>query len=72
MLQKNDEFELKITGCTAEGSGVGRKDGETVFVENAAPGDVVLAHVIKAKKTYAVAKTVRVLTPSPDRVTPAC
>ncbi len=72
MLQKNDEFELTVTGFTAEGSGVGRKDGETVFVENAAAGDVVLAHVIKAKKTYAVAKTVRVLTPSPDRVTPAC
>ena len=50
MINKNDEFELEITGCTSDGGGVGKKDGMAVFVENTAVGDVVLCHIIKAKK----------------------
>ena len=72
MMNKNDEFELNITGYTSEGGGVGKKDGMAVFVENAAVGDVIKCHVIKAKKTYAVGKAVKVLKPSPERITPEC
>ena len=34
MLKKNDEFNLKITGYTSEGGGVGKYDGQAVFVES--------------------------------------
>lgn len=71
-MKKNDEFELIITGMTAEGNGVGHKDGMAVFVSNTAVGDTVLAHVIKVKKSYAVAKTVNIINPSPDRVDVDC
>ena len=71
-MKKNDEFELEITGMTAEGSGVGHKDGMAVFVANTAVGDTVLAHAIKVKKTYAIAKAMQILTPSADRVEVDC
>lgn len=71
-MKKNDEFQLEITGITAEGSGVGRKDGMAVFVANTAIGDTVLAHAIKVKKNYAVAKAMEIITPSPDRIEPDC
>ncbi len=71
-MKKNDEFQLEITGMTAEGSGVGRKDGMAVFVSNTAVGDTVLAHAIKVKKNYAVAKAMEIISPSPDRIQPDC
>ena len=45
-LKKNDRIPLKITGVTAEGSGVGHDNGLAVFVANAALGDTVTAHII--------------------------
>ena len=71
-MKKNDEFQLEITGMTAEGNGVGRKDGMAVFVSNTAVGDTVLAHAIKVKKNYVVAKAMEIITPSPDRIEPDC
>ena len=49
-MKKNDEFELEISGMTAEGSGVGHVDGMAVFAANTAVGDKILAHAIKVKK----------------------
>lgn len=72
MLKKNDEIELKISSVTSEGSGVGRHEGMAVFVPFTAEGDTVLAHIIKVKKNYAVAKAVKILTPSAARIEPDC
>ena len=71
-MKKNDEFELEITGMTAEGNGVGHKDTMAVFVSNTAVGDTVLAHAIKVKKNYAIAKAMNIISPSPDRTEPDC
>lgn len=71
-MKKNDEFELEITGMTAEGSGVGHIDGMAVFAANTAVGDKILAHAIKVKKNYAVAKAMEILSPSPDRIEADC
>lgn len=71
-LKKNDRIPLAITGVTAEGSGVGHYEGLAVFVANAAMGDKVIAHIIKVKKNYAVARIHQIVTPSPDRVKPDC
>ena len=72
ILKKNDEIPLTITALTALGSGVGHHAGLTVFVENTAIGDEVLAHIIKVKATYAVGIIKKILTPSPDRIEPDC
>lgn len=72
MVNKNDEFKLKITGYTAEGGGVGKFDGQAIFVENTASGDEILCHIIKAKKTYAVGKALKILKPAKCRIEPEC
>lgn len=71
-LKKNDEIALSITDMTADGSGIGKYDGIAVFVANTAIGDEIKAHIIKSKKSYAIAKTVEIIKPSPDRIQPDC
>lgn len=72
MVNKNDEFNLKITGYTSEGGGVGKFDGQAIFVENTAIGDEILCHIIKAKNTYAVGKAMKIIKSSKSRIEPEC
>ncbi len=72
MVNKNDEFKLNITGYTSEGGGVGKYDGQAIFVENVAIGDEILCHIIKAKKSYAIGKALKILKPSKNRINPEC
>ena len=73
MLNKNQEIRLSITSLSVEGAGIGKTDdGITIFVSDALPGDEVLAHIIKVKKTYAIAITKELITPSPFRVEALC
>ncbi|NPD32151.1 23S rRNA (uracil(1939)-C(5))-methyltransferase RlmD [Eggerthellaceae bacterium zg-997] len=44
--------------------------GKTVFVPQGAPGDVVVVEVVDDRASYARARLVKVVEPSPDRVTP--
>ncbi len=71
-LKKNDDIRLSVTAFSALGTGIGRHNGFTVFVDGAVPGDVIDAHVIKVKPTYAVGIVKRIVTPSPDRIDPDC
>ena len=61
MMTKNQEFELRITDMSAEGSGIGHHDGEAVFVPHTAVGDLILCHIVKTKKTYAFGKALDIL-----------
>ena len=72
MLKKNDRIKLAITDMTVRGEGVGRYDGLAFFVKDAVIGDEVLAVVTNVKKGCGYAKTIEVLSPSKDRVKPAC
>ncbi|MDE5995156.1 MAG: 23S rRNA (uracil(1939)-C(5))-methyltransferase RlmD [Oscillospiraceae bacterium] len=71
-LSKNQEIKLHIDSVSSEGSGVGRFDGQAVFVSGAAVGDELLVHIIKAKKTYAVGIIKEILVPSKDRISVDC
>lgn len=71
-MKKNDDIELAITSMTGEGVGIGRYDGMAVFVPQTAVGDTVLTHIIKVKKSYAVAKPIKVIAPSKDRIEVDC
>ena len=51
LLNKNDDIELHIDSVSLTGSGVGRYNGLAVFVPATAPGDIIEAHIIKAKKS---------------------
>lgn len=71
-LKKNDEIRLKIDSVSSLGSGVGHYGEMAVFVSNTAAGDDIIAHIIKVKKTYAVAKIKKLLSPSKDRAPQSC
>ncbi len=64
------ELELSVDTLAFGGAGVARLDGYVVFVQGAVPGDRVKAVVRKAKRGYAEAQTLEVLTPGPDRIEP--
>jgi 23S rRNA (uracil1939-C5)-methyltransferase len=72
MLNKNDEIVLEVQNAAFEGKSVARHEGLVVFVENAVPGDLVLARLLKIKKSYAEAQTIRIERPSKLRVEPRC
>jgi 23S rRNA (uracil1939-C5)-methyltransferase len=71
-LHRGDELRLEITDAAFEGKSVARHEGLVVFVEHAVPGDVVIAKLLKIKKSFAEAKVVRVERPSPLRREPRC
>lgn len=72
MLKKNDEFEILITDMGNEGEGIGHYDGMAFFIKGAVIGDRILAGATKLKKSYGYARVVKVLEPSPWRVTAPC
>src|SRR5580700_8822264 len=70
--QRGDELELTIDSLAFGGEGVARlgDGGYVVFVAGAIPGDRVRAVVHKRKRSYAHARTLEVLEPSPERIAP--
>ena len=69
---KGQIFEIEITDMTDEGAGIGKVDGFPLFVKDTVIGDRAKVMVIKDKKTYAYARLLEVVVPSPMRVMPAC
>lgn len=69
---KNECYELDITAIGAEGEGIGRINGYTLFVDGAIPGDVVEIKIIKVKKNYGVGRLMTIRKASKDRVEPIC
>jgi 23S rRNA (uracil1939-C5)-methyltransferase len=77
--QRGDELELSIDSLAFGGEGVARlgdtpfgaqAGGYVVFVAGAVPGDRVRAVVYKRKRSYAHARAVEILEPSPERIAP--
>lgn len=72
-MKKNEIYEIKITGMTDDGSGVGRcEQGIAVFVPYTIIGETVRVNIIKVMKSYAVGKLIEVVKPSRERVRPEC
>lgn len=71
-LQKNQKIELEITGTSAEGFGVGRFEGQCVFVPGGAQGDLLSVHVMKTAKKYAYGKIDHIIKASPYRQETDC
>ena len=63
---------LLITDVAAEGNALGRDGEMVVFVPFAAPGDVVDVQIEKKRKSYAVGRLARLVTPGDVRVAPRC
>ena len=63
---------LEIIDAGGEGKAVGKKDGLTVFIPFAVPGDVVDVEIYKKKKGYAEGRILNIIKKSPHRVDPQC
>jgi len=72
LINKNDEFLLKIEDMGVNGEGIGHMDGLAFFVKDAIIGDVVRVKVMKMQKNYGFAKLIEVVEPSGDRVPLRC
>ncbi len=72
MMQKNDVYEVEITGMTDEGDGVGRVDNMAVFIPYTMVGETVRVLIVKVLKNYAFGKLMEVLKPSLHRVKAEC
>ena len=66
------ELVVTIDDLDPFGQGVARYQGKTLFVSGALPGEKVQVRVLEDKRQYSRGKATRILTGSPQRVTPAC
>ena len=71
-MKKNDLVEVTIESMGSAGAGIGKIDGYPLFVKDTFPGDRARVSLTKVKKTYAFARLVELLEPSPDREEPRC
>lgn len=71
-LRPGQEITLDVDRVALEGRGVGRVEDLVVFVDKALPGELVRARVGRVKPNYVQARTLKVLRPSPDRITGRC
>jgi 23S rRNA (uracil1939-C5)-methyltransferase len=62
------EIEKPIYG----GAFLARIEGKTVFVPLALPGERARVRIVQEKRGYATAETEEIVTPSPERIAPAC
>jgi 23S rRNA (uracil1939-C5)-methyltransferase len=70
---RRDPAEIELHGLTHGGEAVGRlPDGKACFVPYAIPGERVRVQVVEERKSWARARLLEVLEPSPDRVDPPC
>ena len=67
-----EQYVVTVTGMTAEGAGVARIDGQAVFIPGVIPGEVCRIRITHIGKTCAYAALVKVVEPSPHRITPDC
>lgn len=66
-MKKNQIVDLEITDLSYEAMGVAHLDGLTVFVNNALPGELVAAKILKVKHHFAFAKIEEIKKESPYR-----
>ena len=71
-VKKNQVLELEIESLSSDGSGVGRWDGQAIFVPMTAPGDRVRVRVVRPLKQYAFGIVEEILSPSPARIPVDC
>ena len=72
MINKNDIFDVKIVDQGNTGEGIGKKEGYTLFVDFALPGEVIETKVLKANKNYGFGKIMKIKQVSEDRIEAPC
>jgi 23S rRNA (uracil1939-C5)-methyltransferase len=71
-MQQGSLVEMEITDLNHTGEGVGRYDGQVIFVPDTVIGDRILARILYLKRHYGGAKLEKLLQASPHRIRPRC
>ena len=71
-VKKNDELIVDIIDYGANGEGIAKINGYTIFVLGALKGEKCKIHILKVLKTYAFAKVIQIIEKSSKRVEPDC
>ena len=71
-FRKNTTVKTMIEDMSAEGEGIGKVDGFTLFIKDALIGEEVEAKITKVKKNYGFARMERIIKESSYRVEPRC
>ena len=71
-VKKNDELIVDIIDYGANGEGIAKINGYTIFVMGALKGEKCKIHILKALKTHAFAKVIQIIEKSSKRVEPDC
>lgn len=69
---RGEQLEVEIDSLAFGGRGLARADGLVVFVSGALPGDRVRVEITKAKKRFAEARAVELLSSGPERIADRC
>jgi len=72
MLKKNNIIRLVIEDVTNLGFGIGRHEGQVVFVSDCITGDVIDSRIIKVNKSYAVGRVEKLIKKSELRCDTRC
>jgi len=65
-------MRIEIQKIVYPGRRLGLAEGKVVFTDRGLPGEAVEVEVFKDRRSYAEARTVRIVEPSPSRVEPRC
>ena len=71
-VKKNDELIVDIIDYGANGEGIAKINGYTIFVMGALKGEKCKIHILKVLKTHAFAKVIQIIEKSSKRVEPDC
>jgi len=71
-MQIHDILTLPVIDMNSEGRGICKQDGMVIFVNHAVAGDRIRLQIRAVQKNFAEADCLEILTPSENRVTPAC
>jgi 23S rRNA (uracil1939-C5)-methyltransferase len=71
-LAVGSKIELRITGLAVGGEGVGRHEGQVVFVPFSCPGDLIQVQIQENKKNFLRAELIEIIEPGESRETPPC
>ena len=71
-VKKNDELIVDIIDYGADGEGIAKINGYTIFVLGALKGEKCKIHILKVLKTHAFAKVIQIIEKSGKRVEPDC
>lgn len=72
MLKKNNILTVNVTDINHMGLGVAKHEGAVIFIQNGVSGDTLQIKIIKQASSYYVARTEKIISPSPYRVLPLC